>query len=519
VPVRTVRRVVVAAAVGAAALAPAGVASAAPRPAPSEPQDQVVLSGRADVPRGRTVGQVIVVHGAAVVDGVAAGDVVVFSGRITIGGQVSGNVVALDGTIVLASTAQVRGDVISRGAVVARKGAQVQGTVRRDAPFTLRGPAEAFGRLATWLAVTVSALTLGLALLWFAPRASDSVLATARRAPWASTGWAAGLSVAVPLLIVALAVSVVGLPLALAALLAIGLVLFVGYAWTAWVVGRLIVRPPRGRLVAFVAGLGILRVAGAVPVVGGVTWVVAGAFGVGAATVAAWSARGAGGKHRAGRAERGDGMAPSQRGSPSPAMREPAPLPVVAERQARAATEDSDGDVAPRSSGADPEPSEFGSDAAPVTSEPGVDPAGSASGLDSRDPDAGTEPPELVSAATRTEPEGDAGNTDGELGGETTAKETQTDATTAVASAARGARPGPDAMPEPGGSEIAPDVPPRVASSLEAEPSDAMGSDRTSGEPNADDDDRPSAAPDDPADLPGEGVDVQLPASPPLEPR
>jgi hypothetical protein len=69
--------------------------------------------------------------------------------------------------------------------------------------------------------------------------------------------------------------------------------------------------------VAFLAGFAILRLVGAVPVVGGVTWVLAGAFGLGAGIVAMWSARGVGGKHRAGRTAveaSGDWIADSRTG-------------------------------------------------------------------------------------------------------------------------------------------------------------------------------------------------------------
>lgn len=263
--------------------------------------DQIVLSGRADVPRGRTVGQVVVFRGVASIQGVARGDVVVFSGRVSVAGQVSGNVVALDGAVVLAPTAQVRGDVISRGAVTVRRGAQVQGEIRENVPLSMRGPVEILGPLATWLAVSVSGLLLGLVLLWIAPRASESVVATARRAPWASAGWGIGVVVGLPVITLLLAVTLVGLPLALVVVLALGLALFVGYAWAAWILGRALLPPPRGRIVAFLAGFAVLRLVGAVPVVGGVTWVLAGAFGLGAGIVAMWSARGIGGKHRAGR--------------------------------------------------------------------------------------------------------------------------------------------------------------------------------------------------------------------------
>jgi hypothetical protein len=263
--------------------------------------DQIVLSGRADVPRGRTVGQVVVFRGVASIQGVAHGDVVVFSGRVSIAGQVSGNVVALDGTVVLAPTAQVRGDVISRGTVALRKGAQVQGEIRENVPLSLRAPVEIFGPLATWLAVSVSVIVLGLVLLWIAPRGSESVVATARRAPWASAGWGVGVLVGIPFLTLGLALTLVGLPLAVVVLLALGLALFVGYAWAAWILGRVLLPPPRGRIVAFLAGFAILRIAGAIPVVGGVSWILASAFGLGAGIVAMWSARGIGGKHRAGR--------------------------------------------------------------------------------------------------------------------------------------------------------------------------------------------------------------------------
>jgi cytoskeletal protein CcmA (bactofilin family) len=268
------------------------------------PEDQVVLSGTADVPRGDTAGQIVVVHGAASIEGVAVGDVIVFSGRISVGGQVSGDVVNLDGTIVLASTAQVRGDVVSRGAVVVRKGAQVQGSVREHAPLNLQAAVDPFGPLATWLAVTVSTLLVGLALLWLAPRAGEAVLGTARRAPWASAAWGMALLVTIPVAAMALAFTLIGLPIALALALASGLALFAGYAWTGWILGRMLLPPPRSRLLALLAGLGIVRVVGAIPVIGGVTWIVGGGFGLGAVAVAVWSARGVGGKHRAGRAER-----------------------------------------------------------------------------------------------------------------------------------------------------------------------------------------------------------------------
>ncbi|MEX0990103.1 MAG: hypothetical protein WD206_07395 [Actinomycetota bacterium] len=265
-----------------------------------EPPDQIVLSGRVDVPRGRTVGQVVVFRGSVNVQGVALGDVVVVSGKLVVSGQVGGSVVNLDGPVVLAESAQVRGDVLSRQEVIVRRGAQVEGSVRSDVPFSLRGPVGWFGAFAAWLAVTISALVLGLLLLWLLPRASDGVAETAHEAWLPSAGWGLAWLIGFPILALLSMLTLVVLPLGLTFLLALGFLFSVGHAWAGWIVGRLVL-PEKGPYVAFLAGLGIVRVVGLIPWVGGLVWILAGGFGLGAATVAAWRSRDAGGKHRHGR--------------------------------------------------------------------------------------------------------------------------------------------------------------------------------------------------------------------------
>jgi len=270
-------------------------------PAAEEPQDLVLLSGRAEIERGETVGQVIVFRGAAVVEGVAQGDVVVVSGRAQITGQVSGSVVVMDGAAVLGSSAQVRGGVLSGGVVRVRDGARVEGEVRENVPFSLEW-LSALGGFATWLAVGVSALLLGLLLLWLAPRAAESVVSAARGGPWASVGWGAFWLLAVPVLAIVAVMSLVALPLGLGLILALWLLFTVGYAWSAWILGRGLLGPDRATWLALLAGVGVFQVVTAIPGVGGFAWLLAGGFGLGAGTVAVWRARGVGGKHRPGRA-------------------------------------------------------------------------------------------------------------------------------------------------------------------------------------------------------------------------
>jgi hypothetical protein len=269
---------------------------------PREAENQIVLSGTVEVDRGREVAEVVVLHGSARIDGVALGDVIVLDGGITVHGQVSGSVIAMDGSVRLGSSAQVGGDVTARGGVVVSEGAVVDGRIRQHAAFTWRAPLAVFGRFGTWLAVTVSTLLLGLALVFIGPRGVEAVFDAARTAPWFAAAWGAGLAVGIPVLAVVAMASLVVLPLGLALALALALAAFAGYAFAGYALGRLVWTNPERQVVAFLAGWGALRVIGLIPFVSGVTFVLAAAFGLGAAAVATWKARSERGRHRGRRA-------------------------------------------------------------------------------------------------------------------------------------------------------------------------------------------------------------------------
>jgi hypothetical protein len=91
----------------------------------------------------------------------------------------------------------------------------------------------------------------------------------------------------VALLVVA---TIVGLPLGLGTLLALGLVYGIGYTAGAWVLGRTVT--PRARpILSFLAGGGILRAVALDPVLGGLSWFAAVVVSLGAIAVAAYRAR------------------------------------------------------------------------------------------------------------------------------------------------------------------------------------------------------------------------------------
>ena len=277
-------------------------AALAQTPAPVAAADQIVLSGSVDVPRGEAVGEVVVFSGRVTIDGVARGDVVVFQGNVTVRGEVDGSVIAADGVVRLGRSARVGGDVVTADVARSAGGAAGGGALRQHVRFSLEGPLAALGKLLGPAAVAISVLLAGLALLAFVPRGADAVAGTLTDAPLASLGWGILVAFGAPMTAVALSVLVLGLPLGLAILFSLGLWWLLGLTFAAWCAGRALIRPPRGRFPAFLAGWAILAAVSLVPILNVAVWTLPAVVGLGAAVVAAWrSGAGRGrGRHRKG---------------------------------------------------------------------------------------------------------------------------------------------------------------------------------------------------------------------------
>ncbi len=294
---------------------------------PTHPPQQVVMTGDVSVPRGTVVGEVVVFSGSATVAGVVDGDVVVIDGPIIVSGQVGGDVIALHGPVRLLRTAQVGGDVRAGKSLDIAEGAHVAGAIRHDVGFTLSGPVGVLGTLLASVAMAVSILLAGLLVLLLAPRGAERTAEAVRTAPFASAGWGVLLTFALPILGLALAVTILGLPLGLVLLLGLGLIWLAGLVFATFAIGRLFVREPRSRVGAFFTGWAIVVAIGLVPFLNAAVWTFAGAFGAGAMLVAGWRARSGpasgpaprGGRHRA------------VRGTPDPPVPIEVPEVVAAE--------------------------------------------------------------------------------------------------------------------------------------------------------------------------------------------
>jgi hypothetical protein len=251
----------------------------------------VVLSGAADVPRGRQVGDLVVFHGSSTVDGTVNGSLTAFDAPVTISGRVNGDVVVFNGGVELASGANVTGDVVSQKDPIVASGATIGGTTRR---VQTKVDWEGFGwvgRLAWWLAVSFSTLLIGLALLWLIGRGATGVVDTGRSRIGPSIGFGLLAFFGLPILAIIALVTIVGIPLGLGVLAALALIYTLGYSASAWIIGRRILRTGTPWVVAFLLGWGILRVLALIPIISGLIWFAAVVFGLGALTVTIWQAR------------------------------------------------------------------------------------------------------------------------------------------------------------------------------------------------------------------------------------
>jgi hypothetical protein len=265
-------------------LAPEAVAQEADRP---NTDDQIVLTGRLVVPQGETAQNAVLLSGDAVIDGTVAGWLVVFNGRTEIIGTVEEDVVVFAGDVVLRSGSRVGGDVISLEDPQVEEGATIGGRVDDLATRWNLYDVTFGGRFAWWVAYTVSTLVLGLALLFFALRLDRLSVRALRDRRGASIGFGFLVFVLLPIVAGLLLGTIVGIPLGLYLLLALALVYSIGYVVCALALGRLVVKEPRSRYAAFLAGWGALRVIALVPFLGGIAWTLATVLGLGILWVAA----------------------------------------------------------------------------------------------------------------------------------------------------------------------------------------------------------------------------------------
>ena len=196
------------------------------------------------------------------------------------------DVFVFNGDVTVLSGAQIDGDLVTGQSPTVDPGATIGGEQQR---VSSRFNASAVGiasRIAWWIGYSISTLVLGLLLLLFAPALDGAIVRATRERMGASIGFGALVFFVLPIVAILFLAIVVAIPLGLFLLFALGLLYTVGYVAGVHAIGRLLVKPPTSRFLAFLAGWGILRVLALIPVVGGLAWTLASIFGLGLLWVA-----------------------------------------------------------------------------------------------------------------------------------------------------------------------------------------------------------------------------------------
>jgi hypothetical protein len=278
-----------------AALSVLAAVPAVAAPGGTQPRDpderQVVITGRAIVAENETVGDVVIFNGDARINGSVDGNVFALNGDVIVNGSVSDDVIAMNGRVVAGGGARIGGDVASREDARISPGATVQGDVESVSRRFALGQVGVVAAIVIWIAVIVSTLVFGLLFLLIAPRAADAFADAGRTAIGASIGLGIAAAIGLPIVGFLLLASVVGLPLGIVVLLTLGFLYMLGYVASAYFLGRLILRPPTKRFLAFLVGWGILSVAAAIPVLNVIVLIAATVYGLGMIVVAIFRAR------------------------------------------------------------------------------------------------------------------------------------------------------------------------------------------------------------------------------------
>ena len=254
--------------------------------------DVVVISGDVTVAPGETVGGVFIASGDARIEGDVDGDVIVLSGDVIVAGRIDGELFTADGEARLLPSAEVTGDVgYGDEHPQVSLDARVHGDVTKQDWPDVGGLFSGIGGLVIWLAVSLSLLVLGALLLLIAPRAADALEARSREKIGPTIAIGIAILIVLPVIAFIAAITLLGLPLAFG----IGLSLLplgaVAYLASAYALGRRILKPPRHRILSFLTGLAILRLAAFVPYLGALIGLAALIFGLGLIGAAIGAAR------------------------------------------------------------------------------------------------------------------------------------------------------------------------------------------------------------------------------------
>src|SRR5262245_3231350 len=213
--------------------------------------NQIVITGTVNVPSGQVLDRVLILDGDVRVAGRVRDWVFALNGDVRVEGRVGGDVTAVNGRVTVTESGSVGGDVVSGDPARIANRSSVAGDIERSRRRFALGWIGAVGLVVLWIALIVSSFVLGAILLLVAPRGAEAAAQAGRTSVGAAIGLGFAVALGLPIAAVVALVTIIGIPLGLGILLALALIYGVGYVAGAFFLGRVILREPRNRWLAF----------------------------------------------------------------------------------------------------------------------------------------------------------------------------------------------------------------------------------------------------------------------------
>ena len=237
-------------------------------------------------------GNVVAAGGEVEIDGPVSRDARIAAGSVTVSNHIGRDLSVAGCAVRLTSSAAVDGRVRywADEEPVIDEGATIHGPVthrRLPGGWQAEGFRRGFAglRLFTWGVSLVSTLILGLILLHVYPIFTRRVSSIIRERPWRSLGWGTTALVGTPLVVLALLVTILGLPIGVILLALYLVMLYLARIYAMTYIGQVLLRRTADSSPlswCFVTGLAVYALLALIPVVGEFVTFMTVLFGLGA---------------------------------------------------------------------------------------------------------------------------------------------------------------------------------------------------------------------------------------------
>lgn len=220
------------------------------------------------------------------------------AGQLTIGGEVGGDVFAQAGSLRLVKDAVIRGNLFYESANKAMidPGARVMGKTVQRIPVREKAK-PIFWRPFWWIGCLIAAVAFGAVLLALFPIRTQGAADRVRASFLKSLGLGVLVLIGAPIATILLAITIVGIPLAIAVLLVYMILLYAAAVFTALALGQYILSRSRDRVPqpfgSMILGLVILAVVSLIPFLGWLVKLAAVLVGLGGFLISWWTTRAA----------------------------------------------------------------------------------------------------------------------------------------------------------------------------------------------------------------------------------